>query len=191
MAISDTHKFSVPSSGGVNAYNSGLACILYSFATTSPANRTFLVAPRLRSSCLVPFPFHASTSRTVWVLSCRSCPISLANASIAGSLSHLNVTALCLNRSMHLAAVFAIQKNSVPCLGPNIVHVNLSPLTDDQHKGHFRETRCPSTRVGPFQIVLSIRSPVQCVMRSPLVPSRRTCTMICTVDVWSCAFGAP
>ena len=38
----------------------------------------------------------------------------------------------------------------------------------------------------PFQIVLSIRCPVR---RVQTVPSRKTCTMICMVDVWSCALG--
>ena len=50
------------------------------------------------------FP-NGGLSGTVWLPSWRACPISLANASIAGSLSHLRVTVLCPN----LAALFAIQ----------------------------------------------------------------------------------
>ena len=71
----------------------------------------------------------------------------------------------------------------------------VSPFADDQHKRHLlfrfslQETRSPSTRAGPFPSPLEHL--ISCAVRSPLVPSRRTCTMICTVDVWSCALGAP
>ena len=68
-------------------------------------------------------------SGTVWLPSWRACAISLANASVASSLSHLSVTLLCsvvpklpwtcLPRSLLLPSkswVAAVERNSFPLL---------------------------------------------------------------------------
>ena len=47
--------------------------------------------------------------------------------------------------------------------------------------------RCPLTHGAPLPNHLEHR--ISCAVRSHHVPSRRTCTMICMVGVWSCALG--
>ena len=60
---------------------------------------------------MIPLDWLSPTgglSGTVWLPSWRACAISLAGASIAGSLSHLSVTLLCPTWSMNFPALFAI-----------------------------------------------------------------------------------
>ena len=89
-----------------------------------------LAQPIPAARSMIPLDWLSSTgglSGTVWLPSWRACAISLASASIAGSLSHQSVTLLYLSWSMNFAALFAIQGNQH---GPR--HLE-SPFLDDQH----------------------------------------------------------
>ena len=126
---------------------------------------------------------HWRPSGTVWFHSWRACPISLVNASIAGSLSHLSVTLL--SKLINESRCSLCDPGELRSLSQNHHcprHLE-SPLVDDC----LQETRGPLTRAALHPSRLE--HPTSCVVRSRLGPSHRTCTMICTVDEWSCAVG--
>ena len=112
-----------------------------SYAMLQRSFQCFGLTSNESARSMIPLDWLSPTgglSGTIWLPSWRACPISLPNASIAGSLSHLSVTLLCpslINEPRHSPCdpreLSSLSRNQ------HCPRHLVSPFTDDQHRGHL------------------------------------------------------
>ena len=125
-----------------------------------------------------------------WLPSWGACVISFTDASIADSLCECNSVVYKPINELR-CSLRNPRKFSSVCRNKHLPRHFVFPFTNDQHMSllffifpfHPRIHSPSKHATSPSKSWLSIRSPIR---RTHHVPSHKTCTMICEVDVWSC-----